>query len=44
MLGGDMRVYPGAPHGYQIAANSRIEQQSQRDIEEWLIRRTQHSR
>jgi acetyl esterase/lipase len=40
----ELHVYPGAPHGYQIAANSRIAQQSQRDIEEWLIRTTQYSR
>ena len=40
----ELHVYPGAPHGYQIAANSRIALQSQRDIEEWLIRTMQHSR
>jgi triacylglycerol lipase len=39
----ELHVYPGAPHGYQIAATSSIAQQSQRDVEEWLIRVTRHN-
>jgi hypothetical protein len=31
-------VYPGAPHGYQIAADSAIAQQSAIDVERWLAR------
>jgi acetyl esterase/lipase len=40
----ELHVYPGAPHGYQIAAGSSIALQSQRDIEEWLIRTILHRR
>lgn len=37
----ELHVYPGAPHGYQIASQSAIVRQSQRDTEEWLTRITQ---
>jgi acetyl esterase/lipase len=40
----ELHVYPGAPHGYQIAADSGIAKQSQRDVEEWLIRSTEQNR
>ena len=36
----ELHVYPGAPHGYQMASDSPIARQGQRDIEDWLIRRT----
>jgi acetyl esterase/lipase len=34
----DLRVYAGACHGYQIAADSTIVEQSSRDVAEWLVR------
>lgn len=34
----ELHVYPGAPHGYQIAAGSELAQRSARDAEEWLRR------
>jgi acetyl esterase/lipase len=34
----ELHVYPGAPHGYQIAAQSSVALQSQRDVEGWLAR------
>jgi len=34
----DLRVYAGACHGYQIAADSTIMGQSSRDVAEWLMR------
>jgi acetyl esterase/lipase len=36
----ELHVYPGACHGYQIAADCEITQQSRRDIEDWLARQT----
>jgi acetyl esterase/lipase len=35
----ELHVYPGAPHGYQMAGDSAIAQQSRRDQLEWLARR-----
>jgi acetyl esterase/lipase len=40
----ELHVYPGAPHGYQIAGQSAIVRQSQRDIQDWLNRVTQQNR
>ncbi|HEX7095319.1 MAG TPA: alpha/beta hydrolase fold domain-containing protein, partial [Acidimicrobiales bacterium] len=34
----ELHVYPGAPHGYQIAPTAAVSRQSARDIEEWLSR------
>lgn len=34
----ELHVYPGACHGYQMAAKSEIARQSGRDIEGWLAR------
>jgi acetyl esterase/lipase len=34
----ELHVYPGACHGYQMAAESEIARQSGRDIEGWLAR------
>jgi acetyl esterase/lipase len=34
----ELHVYPGACHGYQIAADSAVARQSARDAEEWLAR------
>jgi acetyl esterase/lipase len=34
----DLHVYAGAPHGYQVAADTEITRQSRRDVEEWLAR------
>jgi acetyl esterase/lipase len=34
----ELHVYPGACHGYQMAADSDVVQQSQLDIERWLRR------
>jgi acetyl esterase/lipase len=34
----ELHVYPGAPHGYQIAQESAIAQQSAIDVERWLAR------
>ncbi len=33
----ELHVYPGAPHGYQIA-DAAITRQSRRDVEDWLLR------
>lgn len=35
----ELHVYPGACHGYQIAADCEITRQSRRDVHEWLARR-----
>jgi acetyl esterase/lipase len=35
----ELHVYPGAPHGYQLAPGSRVARQSLRDTEDWLARR-----
>ncbi len=32
----ELHVYPGACHGYQMAADSRIVRQSRADIQAWL--------
>jgi acetyl esterase/lipase len=34
----ELHVYPGAPHGYQIAMHSAVSRQSRRDQDEWLAR------
>jgi acetyl esterase/lipase len=34
----ELHVYPGAPHGYQLAADSAVARQGRRDVEEWLRR------
>ena len=34
----ELHVYPGAPHGYMIAADSVVARQGRRDSEEWLAR------
>ncbi|HET6954723.1 MAG TPA: alpha/beta hydrolase [Acidimicrobiales bacterium] len=34
----ELHVYPGAPHGYQIAFDAAITRQSRRDVEDWLRR------
>ena len=34
----ELHVYPGACHGYQMAAESEITRQSRRDVEDWLAR------
>ena len=36
----ELHVYPGACHGYQIAADSDLARQSRRDVTEWLARQT----
>jgi acetyl esterase/lipase len=35
----ELHVYPGAPHGYQMAFDAGITKQSRRDVEDWLTRR-----
>jgi acetyl esterase/lipase len=35
----ELHVYPGAPHGFHIAAESDVCRRSLRDIGEWLVRR-----
>jgi acetyl esterase/lipase len=37
----ELHVYPGAPHGYQIAADSSVARQSARDVEHWITRQVQ---
>jgi acetyl esterase/lipase len=39
----ELHVYPGAPHGYMIAADAAVTLQARRDVEAWLIRQTQRS-
>jgi acetyl esterase/lipase len=34
----ELHVYPGAPHGYQIAVEAPLTAQSRRDVEDWLRR------
>jgi acetyl esterase/lipase len=34
----ELHVYPGAPHGYQIAVDAPLTVQSRRDVEGWLQR------
>ncbi len=34
----ELHVYPGAPHGYHIAADSAIAKQSARDKSDWIAR------
>lgn len=34
----ELHVYPGAPHGYHMAADSAVARRSRRDAEEWLAR------
>jgi acetyl esterase/lipase len=34
----ELHVYPGAPHGYQYAADSHVARQSKRDAAAWLAR------
>jgi acetyl esterase/lipase len=34
----ELHVYPGAPHGYQIAVGSGLAQRSARDAEDWVRR------
>ena len=34
----ELHVYPGAPHGYQIALDAAITRRSRRDVEDWLRR------
>jgi acetyl esterase/lipase len=34
----ELHVYPGACHGYQIAADTAIARQAQRDADDWLAR------
>ena len=34
----ELHVYPGACHGYQIAADAPVARQGRRDVEEWLAR------
>ena len=36
----ELHVYPGACHGYQIAADAPVARQGRRDVEEWLARQT----
>jgi acetyl esterase/lipase len=38
----DLRLYAGACHGYQLAADSTIVRQSSRDATQWLMRRLAH--
>jgi acetyl esterase/lipase len=35
----ELHVYPGAPHGFQIAQDSGVYRRSVRDIDDWLARR-----
>lgn len=35
----ELHVYPGAPHGFQIATEADVCRRSLRDIDEWLARR-----
>ncbi|HEY3723311.1 MAG TPA: alpha/beta hydrolase [Acidimicrobiia bacterium] len=34
----ELHVYPGAPHGYQLAPESAVARQGRRDADEWLCR------
>ena len=34
----ELHVYPGAPHGYQIAGDTAIGRQARRDADDWLAR------
>ena len=34
----ELHVYPGAPHGYQVAVDSAIVRQSNRDVIDWVAR------
>jgi acetyl esterase/lipase len=34
----ELHVYPGASHGYQLAVDSALARQSERDAREWLAR------
>jgi acetyl esterase/lipase len=34
----ELHVYPGAPHGYQLAPDSAVARQGRRDVEDWLAR------
>jgi acetyl esterase/lipase len=40
----ELHVYPGAPHGYQIAPDSSVARQGRRDAEEWLARQLARAR
>jgi acetyl esterase/lipase len=37
----ELHVYPGAPHGYQLAPESAVARQGRRDADEWLRRQLQ---
>jgi acetyl esterase/lipase len=34
----ELHVYPGAPHGFQLAGDTALARQAQRDIDDWLRR------
>jgi acetyl esterase/lipase len=34
----ELHVYPGACHGYQMAAGSAVARQAERDVRDWLLR------
>jgi acetyl esterase/lipase len=36
----ELHVYPGAPHGYMIAADAAVTVQARRDVETWIARQT----
>jgi acetyl esterase/lipase len=38
----ELHVYPGAPHGYQIAFTAPVTTQSRRDVEHWLRKQVGH--
>ena len=37
----ELHVYPGAPHGYQMAPGSRVARQGQHDAQAWLAAQVQ---
>jgi acetyl esterase/lipase len=39
----ELHVYPGACHGYQIAAESAVARQSTRDADDWLARQVRRT-
>jgi acetyl esterase/lipase len=34
----ELHVYPGVPHGFELFTNTRVAQQAQHDIEQWVER------
>jgi acetyl esterase/lipase len=34
----ELHVYPGVPHGFELFVNTRVAQQAQHDIEQWVER------